>query len=538
MDRDKSILHEVSLKQKQKLAKKKQALAPKVEAQQPRAKEEGEQIGKRVASSLEDLKSLYSTKKKTADDDWMQQYTYLPSDKASSVCPLEDISNEIDSHYLLDLGRLKAGIVIQEEAKAAPQPPTSSYLVAEKRLLDEDDFDEVDDNQLKELNNDVEFKEYSYALGGEKKKKSRLLFDGLLLEFAPRLCEELSLYEFPSVVDELLPYMDKLSENKLSLSLLKLFASYTDFCFTDAFSANAYSFKKTYLFHVLNHCLHFKQQSIQKLQVNGYTKCRACIFVPFKLDCVEIVEILIEVLQEVEPDCPIINQDKFFETYNDEAEMMSEDFKLGIKLNSRGCSLFADFNKSDIFICTPSSLLAMRDKKLEDQNDAGLGFLSSIELVVVDKANVLKMQNYDALNECLALMNRIPKHHEATSDFNTIRDYYVENLSKFFRQTIVYTDFLFADLNITLDRCALNYKGSLKNKVAYNPVFDVEKKKGLFKIEFNRMDIEDPAIEFDAHFNYFTNQVWMPFSRTGVKPQTVVFVSRYEEFVRLKQYFK
>jgi len=218
---------------------------------------------------------------------------------------------------------------------------------------------------------------------------------------------------------------------------------------------------------------------------------------------------------------------------------MDDNFRLGIRFQKKGFHLFADYNSADIVICSPLGIRSLEEKKAEVGAEAGFGFLSSAEILVIDKPNIFKMQNYLHLDYCLELMNRMPRHNETVSDFNTLRPYYSENLSRFYRQTIVYTDFFFPELNITLDTHALNFAGAIKNKVTYGCIFEDFKSSPLYKIEFLRMEITDPSLEFDNHFNFFVNQIWTPLQRTtGIKDRTIVFVSTYPEFVRLKKHFK
>ena len=560
---DKSILHDINkYNKKKKYTDSKKTKTEEKLSTQDRVEEDLDEglIGKRVVSSLEDMRTIYATNtsKHTKDNQWMQSYAHSPPDaKAPSIITLDTISEDVSSHFSLPSDALTPYIYSVDPSSTKPtadQTEPNPYLVRASGHLLSNDYDEVDDNKLREVNNDVEFKQYSYTPSNKKTKKMKYKYDNSIIEYSQRIPHELKVSEFPHLVDEMIQYMETLTEKDYNISILRLLSTYTDYYHTDCFSLDTYKFKKTYMTHIMNHTLYYKHKSIESQQVNGYTRCRTCILVPIKLDCIEIVDILVDILKSIDSECPIVNHDKFTEMYNDENEMMNDDFRSGIKINRTGCSLMADYNNSDIFICSPLSLLSLRDKKKngsgkldskkgkqvaeQEEEEFSYGFLSSVEILVVDKAHIHKMNDYRMVDECIRLMNNIPKHHETTTDFNTIRDYYVDNLSKFYRQTIVYTDFFFADLNLTLDQYGLNYKGSIRNKISYNCIFDDFKGNSKFRIEFQRMDIDDPHTEFDSHFNYFINQVWYPYIRTGIRNQTVVFVSKYEEFVRLKQHFK
>ena len=220
---------------------------------------------------------------------------------------------------------------------------------------------------------------------------------------------------------------------------------------------------------------------------------------------------------------------------------MNDDFRLGIKLlpkGGKGFSLFYDFNRADILLCSPLGLKSLEAKKEEEGIKASFGFLSSVEVLFLIKPHIFKMQAYGLLDQLLALVNKMPEHRETTNDFTTIREYFLENLAPMYRQTIVYTDYWFGDLGNSLAKYALNYEGCLKNKVSYSCIFEDFKSSKQCSIEFRRMDIQEFGQEFDARFNYFANQIWNPLLKTGVKDKTIVFVNSYAEFVKLKHFFK
>lgn len=220
---------------------------------------------------------------------------------------------------------------------------------------------------------------------------------------------------------------------------------------------------------------------------------------------------------------------------------MNDDFRLGVKLGGKKgttFTLFYDFNRADIILCSPMGLNSLEKKKEEEGIKATFGFLSSAELLFIIKPNIFKMQNYTLFNELLAVTNKMPQHSETTNDFNTIREYYAENLSKIYRQTIVYTDFWFAELSSSLANHALNFEGTIKNKVNYSCIFDQALNSKLFGLEFRRMDIQELSRDFDSRFNFFINQVWTPMQKVGLKDRTVIFVSSHAEFTKLKQHLK
>lgn len=180
----------------------------------------------------------------------------------------------------------------------------------------------------------------------------------------------------------------------------------------------------------------------------------------------------------------------------------------------------------------------MINKDTDERTKISYGFLSSIEILIIEKVSLFQLQNIEHLHWLLNQLNQVPTHSETTSDFNQIRGYYFENLSKFFRQTIVYSEYLSAEVNSVLTSRAFNYKGTIREKVYYkNFIKDLLREENL-QIECLRLDIQKFEDEYEQRYNYFMNQIWSKLRSARFQVQYVFFVSSYFEFVKLKKYFK
>ena len=70
----------------------------------------------------------------------------------------------------------------------------------------------------------------------------------------------------------------------------------------------------------------------------------------------------------------------------------------------------------------------------------GNDFLSSLEMIILHRADVQYMQNWEHVNFILSKCNLLPEHDNGT-DFARIRPYYLEEKSRMHRQLIVASAF-------------------------------------------------------------------------------------------------
>ncbi len=74
-------------------------------------------------------------------------------------------------------------------------------------------------------------------------------------------------------------------------------------------------------------------------------------------------------------------------------------------------------------------------------------FLSSIEIVMIYRCEVILMQNPEHLITIFELLNQLPKKSHET-DFSRVRDYFLNGWGKHFRQSIFISEYLFPELNM------------------------------------------------------------------------------------------
>lgn len=341
-DKSESILQSV-MKAKARAATAAKAGLEKEALNQKRAEEETnraakaqEGLGKRDSiNGKEMFAKAFSSKKKLKHKDEfdVEKYAKITSDgsKLHKLVLEEGMIDNALSHFELECDSLKQHLTTEvkdsirlkeeqaKQAEAAKKQAANKFLiVAKKSTLLDDDYDDIDDNQITALNNDVVFKDYNYK-ETITLKKQKFSYEGVQFEFTPRILDfsQLKTFEFPSLHDNLMEYLEKLTgedaekaNNKTlgCLSLFRIICTYKDYFHIDPFCVDSYSFKKVCVLHAVNHILQSFEQPVPN---NGFTSCRVVFVLPFRIDCVEIVEILADVLGEGEAS----SVEKFYETY-------------------------------------------------------------------------------------------------------------------------------------------------------------------------------------------------------------------------------
>ena len=84
--------------------------------------------------------------------------------------------------------------------------------------------------------------------------------------------------------------------------------------------------------------------------------------------------------------------------------------------------------------------LPYRDKERD------FDFLSSLELVIVDQADVFLMQNWEHVQHLFDHTHLQPKESHGV-DFSRVRMWSLNGWNKFYRQTLIFCDFLTPEIN-------------------------------------------------------------------------------------------
>ncbi|BAT80143.1 uncharacterized protein HKW66_Vig0089610 [Vigna angularis] len=210
-----------------------------------------------------------------------------------------------------------------------------------------------------------------------------------------------------------------------------------------------------------------------------------------------------------------------------------DDFMIGIKFTRKTIKLFSDFHTSDIIIASALCLV----NKIEEagiNKEKDVDFLSSIEVLFIDHADVISMQNWSHVHTVIEHLNRLPSKQPGT-DVMRIRPWYLDDHARFYRQTIILGFYSNPDINASFNHQCVNYEGKVKLMCEYKGVLH----KVLPEIRqiYERFDVDSIVEADDARFDYFITKVF-PRIKDLDQGGTMLFTSSYFEFIRLRNFLK
>lgn len=201
-------------------------------------------------------------------------------------------------------------------------------------------------------------------------------------------------------------------------------------------------------------------------------------------------------------------------------------FCLGVRLGRASARLFAELAESDILVASPLSLAtAAAENKV-----AVLDQLSSINLVVLDRADVALMQNWEHVRSALAALNRPPKA-QLTTDILRLRPWAADGLAACYRQTVVLSSFLAPEMLALARRHASSHAGALRlqTRSAQGVLPRVVPQ---MRQVFERLPRCAPAEEADIRFARFQTVLWPRIRDAARQGGQLIYVPSYFDFVR------
>lgn len=250
---------------------------------------------------------------------------------------------------------------------------------------------------------------------------------------------------------------------------------------------------------------------------------------------------------------------------------LDDDFKVGIQLSGKQVKLYSDFYDSDIIIASPlgirRTIAAKADgyhggdkkKTREDEKEQGDGewktglsaakskkqetpeeddgFLSSVEICLVDSAHVFEMQNWDTFVSAMRHINNMPQVTGKT-DFSRVREWALDGLMKEFRQTIIMAAYRSPQLCAVV-RTLRNHAGRLNitegsdSTPAQALIAAGETGTSVRQTFVKIANVETAADGAEKRVEYFTEHT-LPLVRSMVDAVTMVIIPSYFDFVRMR----
>ncbi|XP_043917749.1 U3 small nucleolar RNA-associated protein 25 homolog isoform X2 [Protopterus annectens] len=353
----------------------------------------------------------------------------------------------------------------------------------------------------------------------------------------------------------------------LQEELFSIINSYKDLYFPEStVLGNAEEVRHVYCLHVLNHVLKANFQVLrnnarrrdQKPGVDddecrdqGITRPKVLIVVPFRESAVRVVQILISLMEVGNKKLDVSNKKRFKEEFGSDEDDSSpnvtkpedfralfagnvdDHFRIGVGILQRSMRLYAPFYSSDIIIASPLGLRTVIGVEGDVKRD--FDFLSSIEILVMDQADVYLMQNWEHVLLLMKTMNLQPLDPHGV-DFSRVRMWNLNNWSKYYRQTLLFSAAQDPQINSLFNKHCFNYRGqvAVRNMPQTGSICHV-----LVQLPhvFQRIDPANFISLPEERFSFFINKV-LPQYRDAIMSHTLIYIPSYFDYVRLRNYFK
>ncbi|CAD7012422.1 unnamed protein product [Ceratitis capitata] len=353
----------------------------------------------------------------------------------------------------------------------------------------------------------------------------------------------------------------------LQNEVFQILNHYNDFCHSNVQKDKLDELRLCYSAHVLNHMLKTRTRILKhnmKLAATpnlvtipdsyrdqGLARPKVLIILPFRKCAYQIVTNMGRLMYGKNMESKLMNFARFTDEYTgdtlrfpqnkpkpeDYVETfkgnIDDNFKIGISITKKNLKLYTDFNASDIIIASP---LGLRLGIASNNNESGsFDFLNSIEILILDKAEMFLAQNWENL---LHVIDHLHLQPQTLSNVNLqrVRPWCLNGLCRFYRQTIVLSSHELPEIRSLFFNKCVNYCGKVS---VSNPILQGDIGNVFVTIPqiFNLIDTTSLDSVFDTRFRYFVKEV-LPRYRQPTHAHCMIYVPSYFDYVRLRNYLK
>ncbi|XP_075249928.1 U3 small nucleolar RNA-associated protein 25 homolog [Convolutriloba macropyga] len=352
------------------------------------------------------------------------------------------------------------------------------------------------------------------------------------------------------------------------LSIFDVCRSYKDFVLPSLSSRNYEFAHRSIALHILNHVLktrtlvlrHNKELQMYDQQGTEYqpddyrdqciTRPSCLILTPFRNSAYNIVKIIMSLFEDSKKH-KITKKKRFEEDFGpkgfepiseyrpqDYLDMMNgnidDDFKIGLSISPKQIRMYSHFYRADVIVASPLGLFQIvgdaRDKKREHD------FLSGIQVVCLDQADVFLMQNWSHVNTIFESLNVKPSAaHEV--NFARVHEWCLDEQMRYFRQTIITSRFKAPEFNSIVNKFCHNFSGLVELRTPTITEGELNRVVNQLVHVFRRFPVASCAEQDTARFEFFTNQILKEL-RDLPKCKIVLFISDYFDFVKIRNYLR
>lgn len=322
---------------------------------------------------------------------------------------------------------------------------------------------------------------------------------------------------------------------------------------------------KVYCLHIANHLLRCRakvlshtaklkqmtpeQQEHADYRDQGITRPRILILVPFRSTALQIVDILLKMFQRGSK-FQVGYRKRFYKEFGSEDQDTSimdkptdyqaifkgntdEHFRIGMALLRNSVRLYSPFYSSDIIISSPLGLRTVMGSS--DEKHYEHDFLSSIEMLILEQADVFTMQNWEHVLHIFQHIN-IPPKDSHNVDFSRVRNISLDNLDKFYRQTIAISSTNLPQISSLFSKFCYNHQGLISAELIRDNGSICTIAKQIPQV-FHKLMPPTLVDSAEMRFKFFVEKIYRQYKESKMT-HTVVYIPQYFDFVRVRNFLR